>query len=73
MIFNNESAFIYIKQKETYGINEERSTTTINDLGYGESRTPLFFEYVQANIAIAVNVGMEYLGPECNLQNNLLY
>lgn len=38
-----------------------------DDLGYGESRTPLFFEYVQANIAIAVNVGMEHLGPECYL------
>lgn len=27
----------------------------------------MFFEYVQANIAIAVNVGMEHLGPECHL------
>lgn len=44
-----------------------------HDLGYGESRTPLFFEYVQANIAITIYVGMEYLGPECNLPNSFLY
>lgn len=37
-------------------------------LGYGERRAPLFFEYVQANIAVAVNIRMEDFGFESNLQ-----
>lgn len=37
-------------------------------LGYGECRAPLFFEYVQANIAVAVNIRMEDFSFESNLQ-----
>lgn len=37
-------------------------------LRYGEGGTPLFFEYVQADIAIAIYVWMENPGPEGNLK-----
>lgn len=37
------------------------------NLGYGKGRTPLLLENVQAYVPIAVDVGVEYLGPKCNL------
>jgi len=67
MIFDNQSALITNRNKLLMASMRKGPK---HDLGYGESRTPLFFEYVQANIAIAVNVGMENLGPECNLFNS---
>lgn len=36
-------------------------------LGYGQSRTPLFLQYVKADATIAVNVGVEDFGTESNL------
>ena len=66
MIFDNQSALITNRNK-LFIMTTMRKGPKHDDLGYGESRTPLFFEYVQANIAIAVNVGMEHLGPECYL------
>lgn len=41
----------------------------MTDLGNGESRTPLFFEYVQAYTSIAIYVWMENFGPERNLSH----
>lgn len=36
-------------------------------LGYGQGRAPLFLQNVKANAAIAVNVRVKHLCPECNL------
>lgn len=45
----------------------QRRTRESPYLGYGQGWTPLIFEYVQADVAVVVDVGMEDLGPECYL------
>ncbi len=39
------------------------------NLGNGQCRTPLFLENVQANTAIAIDVGMKHLCSKCNLHS----
>lgn len=41
------------------------------DLGDGKSWAPLFFENIETNASIAIDIWMENLGLKCNLKTKI--
>lgn len=54
--------------KTSYIIIKYQEQQVKSNLGNGQRWAPLFFQNVETDTSVAVDVWMEYLSPKCNLQ-----